>query len=357
MTPRSGKAFRTSEHLDDLAVRQRHAAGIDVHAAVHFVSVAPGDAPAGFRNPDPKLPVGVRKFGAVTSQLEALAAWLTQCGVTTVAMEATGVYWIPLFDLLSSRGFQVILVDPRQTTHAPGRPKSDVLDCQWIRRLHSYGLLTASFRPCDAIVRWRGFVRQRDVLIRYAAQHVQHLQKTLEEMNVKLTEVVSDVVGQTGMKILQDIAAGQRDPLKLARHRHDNCKSTEAEIAEALQGTWRREYLFALKQSLKLYEFYQKQSRECEAEIESCLRSMADKSQGASLPPSSWPRRKPEKNEVRFGALFALPWNDARLCVGARPVTAAQPTDARIQGWCFGQSAVEFRNQFLASARPAFRRG
>ena len=147
MTPRSGKAFRTSEQVDDLAVRQRHAAGIDVHAAVHFVSVAPGDAPVGFRNPDSKLPVGVRKFGAVTSELEALAAWLRECGVTTVAMEATGVYWIPLFDLLASRGFQVILVDPRQTTHAPGRPKSDVLDCQWIRRLHSYGLLTASFRP------------------------------------------------------------------------------------------------------------------------------------------------------------------------------------------------------------------
>jgi transposase len=326
MTPRSGKAFRTSEQVDDLAVRQRHAAGIDVHAAVHFVSVAPGDAPVGFRNPDSKLPVGVRKFGAVTSELEALAAWLRECGVTTVAMEATGVYWIPLFDLLASRGFQVILVDPRQTTHAPGRPKSDVLDCQWIRRLHSYGLLTASFRPADAIVRWRGFVRQRDVLIRYAAQHVQHMQKTLEEMNVKLTEVVSDVVGQTGMKILQDIAAGQRDPLKLAKHRHDNCKRTEAEIAQALQGTWRREQLFALKQSLKLYEFYQKQLRECEGEIESCLRGMADKSQGAALPPNARKyRRKPEKNEVRFGAralLFQMAGVDLTAVEGISETTA-----------------------------------
>ena len=175
-------------------------------------------------------------------------------------------------------------------------------------------------------MRWRGFVRQRDVLIRYAAQHVQHMQKTLEEMNVKLTEVVSDVVGQTGMKILQDIAAGQRDPLKLAKHRHDNCKRTEAEIAQALQGTWRREQLFALKQSLKLYEFYQKQLRECEGEIESCLRGMADKSQGAALPPNARKyRRKPEKNEVRFGAralLFQMAGVDLTAVEGISETTA-----------------------------------
>ena len=124
-------------------------------------------------------------------------------------MESTGVYWIPLFDLLASQGFEVILVDPRQTKHAPGRPKSDVLDCQWIRRLHSYGLLTASFRPANEIVAWRGFQRQREMLIRYAAQHVQHMQKALEEMNVKLTEVVSDIVGQSGYEDHQGHRAWQ----------------------------------------------------------------------------------------------------------------------------------------------------
>jgi transposase len=326
MTPRSGKAFRPSTPTAELAVTQRHAAGIDVHAAVHFVSVSPADVPAGFNNPDPKLPDGVRKFGAMTPDLEALAAWLKECGVTTVAMEATGVFWIPLYDLLASRGVDVILVDPRQTTHAPGRPKSDVLDCQWIRRLHSYGLLTASFRPADEIVRWRGFVRQRDLLIRYAAQHVQHLQKTLEEMNVKLTEVVSDIVGQTGLKIIKDIVRGERDPLKLAKHRHENCKNTEAEMARALQGTWRAEQLFALKQALKLYEFYQKQLRECEAQIEGCLRSMEDKSKGASLPPSARKRRRqPEKNEVRFGAralLFKMAGVDLTVLEGISETTA-----------------------------------
>src|SRR5262249_30695144 len=196
MTPRQGKRFRTSDQVGGLAVTQRHAAGIDVHAAVHFVAVPVAGVPAGFVNPDGKLPAGVRKFGTNTADLEAIAAWLKACGVTTAAMESTGVYWIPLYELLASRGLDVILVDPRQTKHAPGRPKSDVLDCQWIRRLHSYGLLTASFRPADDIVVWRGYQRQREMLIRYAAQHVQHMQKALEEMNVKLTEVVSDIVGQ-----------------------------------------------------------------------------------------------------------------------------------------------------------------
>jgi transposase len=323
MTPRAGKQFRISPPVDDLKVTQAHAAGIDVHAATHFVSLAPADVPAGFSNPDPKLPDGVRKFGTNTCDLEAIADWLKACGVTTVAMEATGVFWIPLYDLLASRGFTVLLVDPRQTTHAPGRPKSDVLDCQWIRRLHSYGLLTASFRPADEIVRLRTYLRQREVLIRYAAQH---LQKTLEEMNVKLTEVVSDIVGQTGMKIIQDIVRGQRDPLKLAKHRHENCARTEAEIAAALHGTWRPEHLFALKQALKLYEFYQKQLRDCEAQIESCLRGLEDKSQGAPLPKSQRQRRrKPEKNEVRFGArelLFRMAGVDLTVLEGISETTA-----------------------------------
>jgi transposase len=324
MSPRSGKQFRTSERVEDLTVRHRQAAGIDVHAAVHFVAVAAEDVPPGFVNPDGKLPHGVRKFATNTGDLEAIAAWLKDCGVMTVAMESTGVYWIPLYDLLASQGFEVLLVDPRQTKHAPGRPKSDVLDCQWIRRLHSYGLLTASFRPSDEIVRWRGFQRQREMLIRYAAQHVQHLQKVLEEMNVKLPEVVSDIVGQTGMKIIKDIVRGERDPHKLAKHRHESCKSTEAEIASALNGTWRLEHLFGLKQALKLYEFYQKQLRECDEQIETCLRMMKDESNGRPLP-VSFRKRKPEKNEPRFGAralLFRMSGVDLTQIEGISETTA-----------------------------------
>ena len=222
MTRKQVGSVARAAQAQDLTVTHRHAAGIDVHAAEHFVAVAPEDVPAGFVSPDRKLPAGVRKFGSNTADLEAIADWLKACGVETVAMESTGVYWIALYDLLASRGFEVLLVDPRQTKHAPGRPKTDVVDCQWIRRLHSYGLLTGSFRPGDEIVRWRGFQRQRETLIRYAAQHVQHMQKMLEEMNVKLTEVVSDIVGLTGMKIIKDIVRGERDPLKLAKHRHES---------------------------------------------------------------------------------------------------------------------------------------
>lgn len=323
MTPRQGKSFRTSDQVQDLAVMQRHAAGIDVHAAVHFVAVPVENVPAGFSNPDAKLPAGVRKFGTNTADLEAIAVWLAECGVTTVAMESTGVYWIPLFELLASRGVTVILVDPRQTKHAPGRPKSDVLDCQWIRRLHSYGLLTASFRPADEIVVWRGYQRQREMLIRYAAQHVQHMQKALEEMNVKLTEVVSDIAGQTGMKIIKDIVRGVREPLQLAKHRHERCKATEAEIASALYGNWRKEHLFALKQALKMYESYQRQVRECDKEIEACLRGLADKSAGAKLPSKPGPQ-KPRKNDVRFGArelLFRMAGVDLTVIEGISATT------------------------------------
>src|SRR5580704_3116961 len=324
MTPRAGKQFRRSAQAEDLAIRHRHAAGIDVHSREHFVAVATEDVPAGFINADDQLPPGVRKFGTNTGDLEAIAAWLKDCGVTTVAMESTGVFWIPLYDLLASQGFEVLLVDPRQTKHAPGRPKTDVVDCQWIRRLHSYGLLTGSFRPDDDIIRWRGLQRQREMLIRYAAMHVQHMQKVLEEMNVKLTEVVSDIVGQTGMKIIKDIVRGVRDPLKLAKHRHERCQRTEAEIASALYGNWRLELLFALKQALKLYEFYQTQLRECEGQIEACLRSLKDQSDGRPLPPNLR-KCKPGKNEVRFGAralLFRMSGVDLTQIEGISESTA-----------------------------------
>jgi len=324
MTPQQGKKFRTSAAAEAFTVTDRHAAGIDVHAAVHFVAVPVADVPAGFVNRDPQLPPGVRKFAANTGDLQAIAAWLKECGVQTIAMESTGVFWIPLFELLSSQGFDVILVDPRQTKHAPGRPKSDVLDCQWIRRLHSYGLLTASFRPADDIVVWRGFPRQRDLLVRYAAQHVQHMQKALEEMNVKLTEVVSDVVGQTGMKIIKDIVRGVRDPLQLAKHRHERCRATAAEIARALQGTWRKEHLFALTQALQMYEFYQRQLRACDQEIATCLQGFADKTAGAPLPPS--PRQqKPRKHAPQFGArglLFRMAGVDLTAIEGINETTA-----------------------------------
>jgi transposase len=212
MTPRKQKNLRQPPSPDVLRVTHLHAAGIDVHSDVHWVAVPPEDAPPPSPNQPSHVPAHVRSFGSCTADLIALADWLEQCGVKTIAMESTGIYWIPLFELLEARGFEVFLVDPRQSRHAPGRPKSDVLDCQWLQHLHSYGLLTASFRPADQVVVLRGYLRQRQMLIRYAGQHIQHMQKALEQMNVKLTEVVSNITGVTGRAINRAILRGQRDP-------------------------------------------------------------------------------------------------------------------------------------------------
>ncbi len=324
MTPRFRQDGRIVASPEPLRVTNPHAAGIDVHAARHYVAVPPTAVAADPADPAAHLPPHVRAFGACTADLEALADWLQACDVTTVAMESTGVYWVPLFELLERRGFAVYLVDPRQTRHAPGRPKSDVLDCQWIQRLHSYGLLSASFRPEDQVVVLRGYLRQRQMLIGYAGQHVQHVQKALEEMNVKLTEAVSDVVGVTGLAILQAILRGERDPRELAKLRHERCRRTEAELARALQGNWREEHLFALRQALALYECYHARLHECDAQVEAYLGTFTDKSGGRPLPPK--PRKRGRAaNEARFdvrGSLFRLAGVDLTAIEGIDAATA-----------------------------------
>ena len=277
---------------EPLHVTHRHAAGIDVHANVHWVAVPPGDAPLPPPDHPPNLPAHVRSFGACTADLIDLANWLAECGVKTIAMESTGIYWIPLFELLESRGFEVLLVEPRQSRHAPGRPKSDVLDCQWLQRLHSYGLLTASFRPADQVVVLRSYLRQRQMLIRYGSQHVQHMQKALEQMNVKLAEVVSDVSGVTGMAIIRAILRGERNPLELAKLRNDHCKRTEAQIARALYGNWRAEHLFALQQAVTLYDCYRQQLQVCDEQLHAYLGTFADQSQGRPRPQRQVRRRR-----------------------------------------------------------------
>ena len=181
----------------------------------------------------------VRRFGACTADLEAIAPWLQQCGVTTVAMESTGVYWIPLFELLEARGFAVVLADAREVQRAPGRPKTDVQDCQWLQRLHTYGLLAAAFRPPEQICVLRSYLRQRSMLVTYASQHIQHMQKALTQMNLKLQHVVSDVTSVTGMAITQSDLNRGAEPSALAQLRDRHCQHSEAEIARALQGNWR----------------------------------------------------------------------------------------------------------------------
>jgi transposase len=283
--------------LEALTMVQPHAAGIDLHPGMHWVAVPPGSAAPPPADHPPNLPPHVRKFGTCTADLEALADWLQTCRVTTVAMESTGVCWVPLFELLERRGFQVHLIDPRQTKQAPGRPKSDVLDCQWIQRLHSYGLLTRSFRPADQVVVLRSYLRQRLMLLEYCSCHIQHMQKALELMNVKLTEAVRDITGVTGMAIIQAILRGERNPLELAQLRDPHCHKTEAELARALYGNWRAEHLFALRQAVDLYETYQRLLRACDQELQAVLQSFPDRSDGQPAPAR---RRQRQKNEPTF---------------------------------------------------------
>jgi len=271
-----------------LAAAHLHAAGIDVGAEAHFVAVPPSD------DPQP-----VRGFGAFTADLEALVAWLVACAITTVALESTGVYWIPLFELLEARGFEVLLVDPQQVQKIKGRPKSDVHDCQWIQRLHTFGLLAGAFRPADQVCVLRSYLRQRAMLLTYAAQHIQHMQKALTQMNLKLQHVVSDITGVTGLAILRAILTGERDPGKLAQLRDYRCKHDEATIARALQGNWRDEHLFALAQAVALYDVYHQKITECDRHIEAYLQTFADRSAGQPLPPAPRPRKR-GRNQPAF---------------------------------------------------------
>jgi transposase len=276
-----------------LHIHNPHAAGIDIGEAEHWVAVPPDRASQ-----------PVRRFGTFTADLDALADWLLDCGITTVATESTGVYWIPLFELLEARGVQVFLIDPRQAKRAPGRPKTDRLDCQWLQRLHAYGLLAAAFRPDDQVCVLRAYLRHRQMLLTYGAHHIQHMHKALQQMNLKLSQVVSDLTGATGMAILKAIIAGERDPLTLAKLRNPHCHHSEDEIAKALHGTWRAEHLFALQQAVELYQFYHQQLTVCDHQLQAHLGTFADKSAGQPLPPK--PRRHKKANEPRFDARTPL---------------------------------------------------
>jgi transposase len=287
-----------------LTVLRPDAAGIDIHSDMHMVCVPAGRVP-----PPPAdgeaPPANVRRFGANTRDLFAIADWLAACGVTTVAMESTGVYWVPLFELLEARGFQVWLVEPGQLSRCGARPKTDVLDCQWIQRLHAYGLLEPSFRPPDSVLALRGYHRQRQMQVRYAAAHTLHMQKALEQMNVKLAEVVSDVCGATGRRIIEAILAGERDPGRLAALRDPKCKSDATAIARALEGTWRPEHLFALRQAYDLYRFHHRQIDECDAAIQAELARLPDRTGGK--PFAARPRRCGRKaNDLSFDAARPL---------------------------------------------------
>ena len=242
-----------------LPVMRPDAAGIDIGATEIFVAV-PADRAA----------ENVRSFPTFTQDLYSLADWLQQCGIKTVAMESTGVYWIPLFQILEDRGLEVCLVNARHVKNVPGR-RTDVSDCQWLQFLHSVGLLRASYRPEQEVCAVRSLLRHRESLVQMAATHVNHMQKALDQMNLQLHHVISDITGQTGLAIVETILAGERDPYVLAKLRNERIRASEAVIAKSLVGDYRPEHIFTLRQSLAAYRSYQKLIEDCDREIRASL--------------------------------------------------------------------------------------
>jgi transposase len=246
----------------ELTVMYPNAAGIDVGSASHFVAVPPD-----------RCENSVREFESFTEDLVSLADWLAACEIDTVVMESTGVYWIPLYELLESRGFTVYLVNAKHVKNVSGK-KSDVLDCQWLQQLMSFGLLAGAFRPDGEVCALRAVVRQRDTLIDGQSQQIQRMQKALTQMNVQLANVLSDIAGKTGQDIVRAIVAGERDAYKLARLRNYRVHASEEQIAKSLVGNWREEHLFCLAQALQLFDTHQVLIREADAKLEAMLAHM-----------------------------------------------------------------------------------
>lgn len=281
--------------LNLLSQINSNAAGIDIGADRHWVSVPVG------RDEEK-----IRSFTCFTPDLYVMADWLKQCGIETIAMESTGVYWIPVFQVLESRGFDVKLVNAHYVKTVPGR-KTDVLDCQWLQQLHTSGLLSGSFRPEDQICKLRSYIRQRDNLIKSACIHIQRMQKALTQMNIQLHRVISDITGTTGLSIIRAIVSGERNPIKLAALRDVRIRASVEKIAASLTGDYRPELVFILQQELKLYEFYQQQISDCDTQIEQCLASFTDKVDVEKKPLSAGVK----SNQVMHHNLIYVP-----ICIG-----------------------------------------
>lgn len=255
---KSKRSLNLPKHLKHI---NKMAAGIDIGSKSHFVAI-----------PEGCDEICVREFKSFTTDLQALAEWLKKCKITTVAMESTGVYWIPLYELLESQGFEVLLVDAKHVKNVSGR-KTDVLDCQWLQQLHTYGLLSGAFRPNEQVCILRAYLRQRNMLIQQASSHIQHMQKALNQMNIQLHNVISDITGETGMRIIRSIVAGERDPKQLALNRDRRCKSPLDIIQKSLVGNYREEHLFSLLQALELYDMYQEKISACDEKIQAKLKT------------------------------------------------------------------------------------
>jgi transposase len=285
----SKKQKHKPDPTEGLPVLNLHAAGIDVGNRDHYVAVPPG------RDPRP-----VQKFGSFTADLHRMAKWLEACGIETVVMQATGVYWVALFQVLQDYGFHVQVVNARHTKTLPGR-KTDVQECQWLQKLHTFGLLNPSFRPAEDTRVLRSYLRQRETLVTSASICVQHMQKALTEMNVQLANVISDITGVTGMAILRAMVEGERDLQKLAELKHKQIHASGEEIVQSLEGNWRDELIFVLRQSVDLYDFHLAKIEECDQQIERHLKVMESKVDASAHPmPKSRQGQKRRKHGPRF---------------------------------------------------------
>lgn len=289
--PKRSKAKAIKKANMNFNIVNPDAAGIDIGSGEHWVCV-----------PQYRAEDNIKKFGAFTCDLYAIAKWLKECMIKTIAMESTGVYWIPLFQVLEEKGFEVYLVNARHVKNVPGRSKTDRIDCQWIQKLHSFGLLSASFRPPDEICKLRAFLRHRGNLIQMSSMQIQHIQKSLHQMNLLLDKVVTDITGLTGLRILEAILLGERDPVKLAQLKNYRIHASEDQIAKALHGDYKAEHLFVLKQSLDFYKYIHNQIINCDKEVEELLKQM-DKvvdSKTSPPPPSTSSHKNRTKNEPAY---------------------------------------------------------
>lgn len=316
---KSGRSRRSAKPADPhcLPTLLPSAAGMDLGARQHWVAAPP----AADGTPQ------VESFGTTTADLYALADWLQAHQVTTVAMESTGVYWIPVFEVLAARGFEVLLVNARQLRSVPGR-KTDFLDCQWVQLLHSVGLLRGSFRPSETICQWRSLVRERQTLVRQRADWIRRLQKSLDQMNICIHHAVSHLTGATGLAMLRAIVAGERDPHVLARLRDRRCRQSEAQIAAQLTGHWRADHLFNLGHALGLYDHLSERIADYDREILACLQRLeASAELPAPAPPpassSQSHQRRTRTNPPMHQALVRLTGVDLTTIDGIAPDTAA----------------------------------
>lgn len=266
-------------------------AGIDIGSEEIYVAI-----------PADRAIESVRVFATFTADLHTLRDWLLEHRMKSVAMESTGVYWIPLYDVLEKAGITVCLVNARYVKNVPGR-KTDVLDCQWLQQLHSYGLLKSSFRPSEEIRQLRAIARQQDMLKRYRAAHIQHMEKALHEMNIQIDNVLNDITGVTGLAILRAIVAGEHDPRLLAQHRDPRCRSTQEVIEKSLEGTYLDEHLFELQQALELYDFYSEKIADCESRLHSLYKNTTS---SPDYPDSPLPPKKVQKQTETWNELYRM---------------------------------------------------